>query len=283
MPADASHSGPVPAVERDGIEAGVPAHEYHRRELHVASKSALDEVARSPAHYLAWLHGHESKKGPALAFGRALHMAQLEPERFEQTYVVLPDFGDMRSSKNRAVRDEWLAERPGVETLTEDEYRALHEMIAAILRHPAASRLVAEGLPEVTLRWRDEVSGLRCKSRADWWVKSKRLCVDLKSTENAGQDEFARDVHKRRYHVQDAMYRMGFDACGETISHFALLAVEKSPPYDVVVYTLDEDAVAKGYAAARRDLDRMAECVRTGRWPGRSNEVRELSLPRWAA
>lgn len=275
--------GPIPAVEVDGIERGVPSEIYHRREIHVASKSVLDLIDRSPAHYRAWLNGHAKKRTPALAFGSALHMAQFEGDLFDRTYVVLPDFGDMRSGKNRAARDAWLAERPGVQTLTEAEYRDLHEMIAAIMRHPAASRLVAEGLPEVTLRWRDEISGLRCKARADWWVKAKRLCVDLKSTMDADQDAFARDVYKRRYHVQDAMYRMGFDACGETIDHFALLAAEKEPPYDVVVYTLDQDAVSRGYQAARRDLDVMAECVRADRWPGRSDEIRELSLPRWAS
>lgn len=273
--------GPIPAVERDGISIGLPAAEYHQRELHVASKSALDQIARSPAHYIAWMNGYEKKSTPALRFGTALHMAQLEPARFESTYVVLPDFGDYRSSKNRAARDAWLAERPGVQTLTEDEYRDLHEMIAAIMRHPAASRLVAEGLPEVTLRWRDEITGLRCKSRADWWVKSKRLAVDLKSTDDASQDAFARAAHRYRYTSQDAMYRMGFDACGERIDHFALIAVEKAPPYGVAVYTLDEDAVAYGYRSVRRDMDVLAECVRTNEWPCYAGEVRDLSLPGW--
>jgi exodeoxyribonuclease VIII len=280
---DACKPGPIPAIERDGIELSVPAEVYHQRELHVASKSALDLVHRSPAHYLAWLHGQERKKTAALHFGQALHMAQLEPERFEQTYVVLPDFGDMRSSKNRAARDAWLAERPGVLTLTEDEHATLHGMIAAILQHPAGSRLVLDGQPEVTLRWRDEITGLRCKARADYWVRAKRLAVDLKSTDDASPEAFARSVHKYRYHCQDAMYRAGFAACGEPISHFALLAVEKTPPHAVAVYTLDEDAVTKGYAAVRMDMATLAECVRTDHWPAYSDGVQELALPRWAA
>lgn len=275
--------GPIPAVERDGIELGVPADEYHRRELHVASKSALDLVHRSPAHYLAWLNGLERASTPALAFGQALHMALLEPERFERTYAVAPDFGDLRFKENKARKQEWAAANAGKLALDAEDERAIMGMLAAVYRHPAASRLVLDGQPEVTLRWRDEITGLRCKSRADFWVPSKRLCVDLKSTDDASPDAFVRSVIKYRYHTQDAMYRAGFDACGQAITHFALLAVEKQPPHAVAVYTLDEDAVTKGFASMRQDMAVLADCVRRNEWPGYGDGVNELSLPRWAA
>lgn len=266
-----------------GIDLAVSAHEYHRRELGVVSKSALDEMHRSPLHYRAWVDGIEAEPTAALRFGTALHMALLEPERFARTYIVAPDFGDLRSSKSRERRDAWLEGNPGVIMLSRDDEAAILGMLEAVMKHPAASRLILDGTPEVTLRWTDEITGLRCKSRADYWVKSRRLAVDLKSTDDASPDGFARSVTKWRYFVQDALYRMGFAECGEPIDHFAILAVEKRPPFAVAVYTLDDDAVRKGYEAARRDIERLRECLQRNEWPSYSDGVQELCLPPWAA
>lgn len=274
---------PVPAVEREGIELAVPADEYHRRELHVASKSALDQIDRSPAHYLAWLHGEERAQTPALRFGSAFHMLVLEPERFARTYAVRPDFGDMRTKAAKERRETWLAAHPGVTELPADDDEAMRGMLAAVYKHDAASRLILEGSSEVTLRWRDAMTGLRCKARADYWVKGKRLAVDLKTTDDASPDEFARSVYKYGYAQQDALYRAGFLACGEPIDHFAIVAVEKAPPHAVAVYVLDADAVGKGYTATRRGIERLADCIKHDDWPAYGDGINELSLPRWAA
>jgi exodeoxyribonuclease VIII len=124
---------------------------------------------------------------------------------------------------------------------------------------------------------------LPCKSRADYWVRGKRLVVDAKTTLDASPEAFAKSVYNYRYHVQDALYRAGFAANGERIDHFALLAVEKEPPYAVAVYTLDAEAVSKGHFAARSNIEVLADCVTRNEFPGYGNGVQELSLPRWAA
>ncbi len=266
-----------------GLSLGVQADVYYQRELGVASKTACDQLERSPAHYRAWVDGIEGKPTAALKFGSALHMAVLEPERFRRTYAVEPDFGDCRKPDNKRARDEWRAGHVGAIPISADDEERIVGMMASVMRHPAASRLILDGQSEVTLSWLDPISGLRCKSRADYWVKARRMAVDIKSTEDASVDGFARSVTRYRYYVQDAFYRMGFAACGEPIEFFAILAVEKEPPYAVAVYTLDEDAVAKGYAAARRDIERLRECLERDHWPSYSDGVETLSLPPWAA
>jgi len=271
---------PFPASEETGIVIGVPAEIYHRRQLNTVSKSALDLVERSPAHYWAWINGLERRETPALKFGHAWHMAILEPQRFSEAYAVAPKF----SGKGMKARKEaWLMENADKLSLSEDDERDILGMLESVMCHPAASRLVLEGVSEVTLRWKDPITGLACKSRADYWVKSKRFAVDLKSTEDASEDAFARSVYKWGYHKQDALYRAGFLACGEPINHFAIIAIEKEPPYAVAVYTLDEDAVTKGYEAARRDISRLDECIKANHFPSYSDGVRSLSLPHWAA
>ena len=79
-----------------GVFYDIPAEEYHQRELGVASKSTLDLVHHSPAHYYAWLQGLDKEPTPALEFGAAFHCASLEPERFARDYAIVPNFGDCR-------------------------------------------------------------------------------------------------------------------------------------------------------------------------------------------
>ena len=224
----------------------------------------------------------ERDETPALTFGRAFHCSQLEPAVFEPTYRVEPDFGDCRTRANKAARDDWRASNAGREFVSANDMAAIRGMQASVAAHPAASRLIQAGQSEVTLRWVDDVSGLACKSRADYWVREKRFVVDLKSTLDASPEQFAKDVYNYRYHVQDALYRAAFAACGERIDHFAIVAVEKLPPYACAVYVLDEDAVAKGHHSARKNIELLRACLEKNVWPGYSPGVEQLSLPRWA-
>jgi hypothetical protein len=265
----------------DGLAYGVDAGEYHQKALGVVSKSALDRIHKSPAHYRAWLEGGE-RDTPAMSFGRAFHCYVLEPEVFAATYAVVPDFGDCRNKGNKEAKIRWFEENDGKAFIDQGTLDGVRGMAAAVHRHPAAHRILMAGAAEVTLRWTDEHTGLACKSRADYYVAEKALVADLKSTEDASPEGFARSVAKFRYHVQDALYRDAFRACGAPIQHFALIAVEKEPPYAVAVYTLDEDAVARGWSAARLDIETMSECLTSDRWPAYSNGVETLSLPRWA-
>lgn len=264
------------------IATNVLASDYHKRELGVVSKSALDQIARSPAHYKAWADGLEKRETRALAFGRAFHMAVLEPDVFASTYVVVPDFGDCRFKENKTARNEWLAENAGRLAIEAEDMERARGMAASLRAHPAAGAILRDGISEVTLRWADPITGLACKSRADYWVREKKLCADLKTAEDASPEEFAKAVVRRRYDVQDALYRAGFAACGEPIDHFALVACEKEPPYAVGVYLLDTDAVARGYSLARRDIDTLQECLETDCWPSYTSGVSTLSLPAWA-
>lgn len=262
---------------------GVPAEEYHRRELGVASNTAMKLLlAKSPAHLRAWYEAEDDAADtPALAFGRAYHCRVLEPERFGREYLVSPDFGDMRSSKNRAARDEWLAERPGATLLPAADAERIEAMHAALMAHPVAAGIMKQGQCEVTMRWTDDTTGVACKARADWWVPG-RFFMDLKTTDDASPEGFKRSIAKYGYHVQHAHYCDGARLCGETIKHYLILAQEKEPPYVPAVYHIDVAAEERGYALRDKALRSIAECMRTGVWPGYGTGITEISLPAWA-
>ena len=98
----------------------------------------------------------------------------------------------------------------------------------------------------MTLRWRDPETGIECKGRIDYYVPARRCAVDVKTTEDARIDAFRRTVGRYGYHRQDAMYRDGLAVVGEAIEHFVFLAVEKTAPYGIGIFSLDIGSVAKG-------------------------------------
>ncbi len=266
-----------------GVHRGVPSEKYHSRILGQASKSALDLLHRSPAHYKAWVDGQEEEPTPALLFGAAFHCALLEPEVFGGTYAVAPDFGDCRFKENKARRDAWRAEHDGAQLLSADDAAAIDAMSRAVWRHPLAGMMMREGEPELTVRWRDAATGVECKARGDYHVARHKMLVDLKSTEDAAPEAFRRSIANYGYHRQDAFYRAGFAAAGLEVEHFVFVVVEKRPPHAVAVYTLDAAAVQRGADSIRRDLEKLAECMQSGEWPGYPVEIRTLDLPPWAA
>jgi hypothetical protein len=266
-----------------GMHKAVPAGDYHRRELGVVSNSALKLVNRSPAHYKAWIEGaSEERDSPALAFGRVFHCALLEPDVFRARYVAMPKFGDLRTKAGKEVRDAWLAEHAGADPITFDDMLTITSMVDSVRRHPLASKMIQDGEAELTLSWRDEETGLSCKSRLDYYVKDLAMIADVKTCEDASWDAFRRDVAKYSYHRQDALYRSAALELDLPVQHFVLLAVEKSPPYAVATYTLDGEGIGRGYQAARRDMNVLAECLKTNRWPAYPETIMEIEVPPWA-
>lgn len=273
-----------------GLHLGVPHGVYHQRHAGLVSKSALDKLHRSPAHLKAWLDGAEEETSEALEFGGAFHCALLEPDRFASGYVVMPAFNEYRDKAGRlstkegkAKRDAWLEDHKGSTVIEAEDQSLMRAMVAAVHAHPLASKMIRDGVAEATLRWTDADTGLQCKARSDYYVKARRMVVDVKTATDAGSDAFRRSVANYRYHVQDALYRAAFAAIGEPIDHFVFVVVEKAPPHAVAIYTLDSDAIQRGYAHATNDIARLAECLRNDEWPGYPVTIQTLELPPWAA
>lgn len=261
---------------------GLPAEEYHCRTLGEASSSILRMLRdKTPAHVRAWYDGLDEDPTPAMVFGRAYHARVLEPDTFAERFSVLPDFGPLQSSKNRAARDEWLAERPGLTVLSRDALDKIEAMHAALVAHPVVAGIIRDGVSEVTMRWQDEETGVACKARADWYVASRGFFMDLKTTEDASPTGFARSIEKYGYHIQHAHYAEGARVCGLPIKNYLIVAQEKEAPYLPAVYHLDAASEQRGFAIRDAGLRTLQECMASGQWPGYPG-ITEIALPAWA-
>lgn len=180
---------------------------------------------------------------------------------------------------------EWTENNPGRIVLSPEVWDQLHAMANAVHSHPAAGALLTgcPGEAEKSVYWNDATTGVLCRCRPDWW-RDDNVIVDLKTTEDASPEGFAKSMANYRYDVQAAYYLDGVQqATGKRPKAFVFIAVEKKPPYGVGVYVLDSDSLELGRAQHQHDLRIYAECVRTGEWPGYGDKIQTISLPAWHA
>lgn len=268
--------------------------EYHADTTHI-SKSGLDQIAKSPAHYYAKYLAPDRVKEeptPALLFGTALHMAILEPDEFNKKYFILDDTAkclEIGGSKPRSTTKykDWKTEQEllfaGRTELHIDDYTKCIRMQEAARKHPTAKVLLEKGIAEQSIFWTDQETGAPCKMRKDWYSQNTGHIVDLKSTEDASPEGFARSVWKYRYHVQGPLYMDGFLAhYKQAAEHFSFIAIEKEPPYAVGVYYVPEEVYKLGRKIYKDNLRTYMEALKKGVWDAYSDDFLPLQLPGFA-
>lgn len=265
------------ALIQAGLIPGIPIEEYHRHPS--VSKSQLDQFAKSPAHYLASLTTPR-KETPAMRIGSIFHGMVLEPERVK---IAVAPACDKRTKDGKATWEAFCLENAGAEIVTADEGEMLNGMAESIRKHPAASALLSgPGIAEGSCFWRDEQSGELCRCRPDFYRRDLGIIVDLKTTEDASPEGFAKSIAKYGYHRQNAMYVDGVAAATEDyVRGFVFVVVEKTAPYCTAVYSLDTQGVELGRDKYRRLLLDLADCKIAKKFPGYSDLIEMLSLPAW--
>ena len=173
------------------------------------------------------------------------------------------------------------AEAAGAELISNDDAQICMQIAGQVRSHPTARKVFSTGQAELSCFWTDEETGVLCKCRPDWL--GMPLVVDLKSTEDASAEGFAKSAWQYRYWVQAAWYVDGIEqATGQRPDAFVFAAFEKSAPYASAFYFADDAMIQMGRAEYRRLLRVYADCLAAGRWPGYTTDVTPLGVPGWA-
>jgi len=209
---------------------------------------------------------------PAMVFGRAVHCAVLEPDRFPRDFLLW----DGRRGTNDYKAFVLAAQDKTI--LGADDYERVLAVRDAVHRHPQARRYLRWGKPEVTLTWRDALTGLPCKARLDklsrnWWL-------EFKTTRTLDAHDWGNRIAYMAYHGQLGFYSMGLE--GLLWVPAVVIAAESEPPFDVGVFPVPPDVLDEGVDLARELLDRVAQCRKSRRWPGRYPDATPLPFPAWA-
>ncbi len=260
----------------DGIYPGVPFAEYHKWDA--ASHSRLCDLARSPA-YCRLRTTTPDASTTAKDSGTVVHALVLEGTIDGRYHIK--DY-DARSTENKAKLQ--AAKDAGLLVVTPDELRDAQAIAASVLAHRRASALTAKAARrEVSIVWTDPTTGIRCKARPDAMadVRGRRILVDLKRVRTAHPDDFPRGMLDLDIDSQMAWYRDGLRALGWAPDDVVIVAVLPDAPHEVWCHRLADDVLTRGVMRNEKAVKVYAECVRTGVWPGGSEDVVEADLPEW--
>lgn len=236
----------------------------------------LKTIDTSPRHYQYAIH-HERKDTDALRVGRVVHAMTLSPDA-PIGAAIYP--GAVRSGAAWKAFEE---EHRGKIILRRGELETAEAMRDAIWADSEARELLSDGEGEVTITW--SMMGMLCRGRLDWLRGESAGIVELKTTRNIGARPFERDFGSLFYHAQIALYTGALAAVlGRDPPELPrVIAVEKTPPHDVVVHRIGYDTLECGQRKVDEWIRTLAACRASQRWPGVGGGVtRDLRLPDWA-
>ena len=289
-----------------GIFPNESADDYYVRRLDVASNSGLSVLDNDedgcPARYFYYITeaAEDEDATKEKDFGKAFHMAFLEPDRFDDVYAVMPqdapaDMRRFRDAKKPSTAtlasidwwDNFAAKNAGKTFLTAkamDDCRGMAESLRRLpIEFPGVKILCGELLAlcqtEVSVYWIDEDTGIQCKLRADLFSEELAFAGDVKSARSASRAGFSRAINARRYHVAHAHYCEGFRAVGCPLRSFALLPAEKIRPYIAAAWHIDPASEERGWALRQRAMSRLKQCLDTGIWHGYTTTIQPIGIP----
>lgn len=299
----------------------------------------------------------EPKPTPAMEFGSALHKLILEGQQaFSKAYAVMPskddcpdaldgvealrekcaELGLKRSGTLLEMSDRILEEDPdailwpkimerfrqeseGKTILKADDADHLDRIFEMVRSHPTAKNIFRNGVPEVSIFWTDEDTGIRMKARIDYL--RDHAVIDLKSFSNTMEkplnEAIISAIVGRKYHLQGAVYLDAVEAAKRMAmkgkifgnpphedllnlakttkeSRFFFVFCETGKVNNVVVRELAKEiagvetvAYAAGRAIAERGMEDYARCMAAyGHRPWRDHRqatpIIDLEIPLWA-
>lgn len=286
-------------VPGPGVYDGLDATRYHAddslapelgRSLSSTGARALSNPRLTPAHFEAEReNGRPDSK--AFDFGHVAHRLVLGAgEEFAVIPVDLLSV-DGKATTNKAKAFVADVRANGQTPISQADFDKAVAMIEAIDRHPQAHDILnGDGIPERSLYWVDEWTGVTCRGRIDWWTgpltwsSDRPTAIDYKTTAQAGgasRFEFERSLAKYRYDQQAEWYVSGAEACGLGRPLFLFMVQEKVPPYLCSLFELDDENMQIAAEMNRIAREQFAEYEASGYWPGYDDGIGVLSLPPW--
>jgi len=228
---------------------------------------------------------YETKDIKSLRVGSAVHTLALEPEKWEEEYLVLPENYDVRTKDGKAMKAD--AEASGKTVLRFQDAQDVLGMANAIKAHPLALGLLdSDGHVESSIFW--EQDGVKYKCRPDL-MRNDGLIVDIKTCQTAHPKMFASDAYKFKYHVSVALTCRGYQALyGKMPEEYVFLCIESKAPYIISCFTSFEatDFSASVLEIGNIALDKIIEQYKQNKandvWPAYQDLIQPLSLPAYA-
>lgn len=256
-----------------GIYKDVPKEEYHSEEG--ISNSSMGYILDCGARYK---YEKERKKTDEemkkFIIGQAVHTLILEPELFEETFLIAEKpRGNSKEAKKakEAGRRTFIAE-DGRTILTPKEYDECHKMAIEGSSNSVWTKVkMSEGNIENSIYWDIKCEDLnfsvyiaRLRACPDFF--NNKIIIDVKTTESI--KKFQQSVESFGYYRQAAMQIDALSTIDNKERKFFFLAIEKKPPYLTKTFDIEDEYIEIGRKEYKKAALIYAKCLKSNEWPG---------------
>jgi len=249
--------------------------EYHSRKTHLSSTN-IRTFKKNKKQFKYSLTNELVKQTKSMADGTAVHAFFLEKDKFHADFAVKPQ--DLRL--NTKAGKEWAQEHHNKIIIDSDLANNLYEMEKSFMDSPAKLIYKIKGKSELSYFWND-LGTIKGKCRPDWLSYDGDIVVDIKTTTDASPRGFQKSISTWGYHLQLGWYLRGLRKLGLPAKEFIFIAIEKTPPFCVGVYSADQDMMN----FAMKELDQLMPEIQTAmvskEFPDYTPEIMPLGLPPW--
>lgn len=270
-----------------GFHYGVPFVQYQAWDA--VNISTLKPMHRSAAH-CRYAMDNPREASDEMDVGSATHVSMLEPARFEKEFYLGKEEYNATTKEGKIVRDREMEEaagrthirrKAGKDAVDADDVEG---MTRAVWEARASKYfLQLPGQCEVSALWQDPVTGLLCKGRFDKLITATRPTIlELKTARDAADWAFGKQIADKDYDAQAAYYLWAHKTITGTDALHVFVAIENKGPWASKVHTLGDATLQSGAVKFRKWLDRYAECVKSGKWPGYEDRVSVVDVPKYS-
>lgn len=249
----------------------------------ISSSAAKAMYYESPLHY-KFYKTKESEETESQKWGTALHLALTDFEDFKRSYSWLdlnnrPVPGkDFRTKANQIWKQQQIDEfqANGIILLEKGDYKGILSARENTMKIRYIRTLIEKYIESIeeSVYTTDDNTGLKIKARPDYRTSVQKI-IDIKSTRNANimPNGFIREILKYKYYFQSAFHIKAVNRAldlpeSEQYDGSILIAIENTPPYDVVPYALTHDWIQAGTLHVNQALEMIALCEEKEKYKG---------------
>ena len=223
-------------------------------------------MSLSPAHCLAAIRRDEGDETMVQRLGSGCHAIVLGNPVIR--------FDGRRAGK---AWDEFADKHADKTILNARAWQEAQAMASAIVMHREAMAILCDGtIVEQTIEW--HWLGRKCTSRPD--ARGTHHLAELKTARTSNPAWFVRDALRMHYHAQCAFYdEAQFQTSGTRYSNVYIVAVEKTAPYPVTIFRVEDRALEVGRRLIRLWMEMRLACEAADEWPAYAQSIVPLDMP----
>ena len=161
------------------------------------------ELGSVPSKFKFWYdHRQEEKLTESCLLGLALDCLMIEPDQFENRFVVVPKC-DRRTKEGKEAWRQFENYSKDRQLLTFDQNLIVWNMEEALQEHVSTADVFTNCKKAVITA---DMFGFPCKGEIDLWEDKTAHIWDLKALQDVSQEGFVSALAKFRYYIQATFY-----------------------------------------------------------------------------